>query len=99
MRPTTLEFVCVQWKDAQSSAAESMDIHSVDEHHAPAIMFSYGFLVKWDKEGVSVCSEVDEDGGFRGHTYVEAANVLHIWRVSANPFTKRKVLYRRVPGD
>lgn len=70
--------VVVTWLDAHGSGDPS-HIYELDSiPHGGVEVETYGLLVQDDAEGVSVCSEVIEGGGMRGHTFVPRALVLSV---------------------
>lgn len=60
--------VCVTWTDAHGNAFAVYEPHEIP--HSPAIVNTYGVLLKEDEAGVSVANEIFEAGGFRGVTFI-----------------------------
>lgn len=63
--------VIVNWKDAYGSAAR-------DFAHEPLIITTVGWLLCKDKNGVSVANERQEDGAYRGQTFIPSGMVQRI---------------------
>ena len=93
MKPTDLPLVAVLWNDAHGTAAVPVDEGTVHEHHKPVQLVTIGWPLRWDEEGISLANEIDEDGEYRGHTFILRSMVADIWRVSKNPFVKRWKYY------
>lgn len=75
-------FVEVEWHDANVTTLTTFDPST---HHKPTVMFTRGWLVKQDDAGVSVSGErYLEDGqwSYRGHTFVLAAMVVRVRKLS-----------------
>lgn len=92
--PNAPPFVMVEWEDAHGSTATDIDASNIDEHHHPMVLFSSGWLLKQDREGVSICTEFT-GSSHRGHTFIKHENVVAIWVIAANPFSRRKIVYSR----
>lgn len=60
--------VCVTWTDAHGNSFAVYEPHEIP--HSPAIVKTYGILLKEDEAGVSVANELFEAGGFRGVTFI-----------------------------
>lgn len=78
--------VCVvEWDDAQGSATKAFT--RADTPHGSIVMFTLGWLLQEDENGVSVACERYEDEGqefFRGHTFIPKGMVrkLTLYRLS-----------------
>lgn len=59
--------VCITWVDPHGSISEFAK-HEIP--HAPAIITSYGLLLRWDAEGISIATEETGSGNYRGHTFI-----------------------------
>ena len=80
--------VCVTWTDAHGNAMTVYEPHELP--HAPAIVKTYGALIKEDAAGVTITSEIFESGGFRGVTFIPAGMIREILDV-ARPRKRRRV--------
>lgn len=65
---STPRVVCVTWTDAHGNAFAIYEAHELP--HAPAIVKTYGVLLREDEAGVSLACEVFEGGNFRGVTFI-----------------------------
>lgn len=76
--------VKVVWKDAHGvSGTTSLSIHEIP--HGGIKITSYGLLLRQDLEGVSIASEICEDGTYRGYTFVPAGMLI-----SVDPIVKER---------
>lgn len=90
--------VGVEWDDAHGSAANEVSVSDLGAHHRACVLTTFGFLLRFDEEGISLANEQDRDKNYRGLTFIPRANVRAIWRVAARPFTRRHTLYLRSTG-
>lgn len=78
----------VVWKDAHGVAGTTaLALHEIP--HGGILITSYGLILKQDLEGVSIASEVCEDGTYRGYTFVPAGMLVSVTPV-IKPKTPRK---------
>lgn len=63
--------VIVTWHDAYGSASR-------DFSHAPLVMTTVGWLLCKDSKGVAIANERQEDGAYRGQTFIPAGMVQRI---------------------
>lgn len=69
--------VKVLWKDAHGVAGTTaLAIHEIP--HGGILITSYGLLLKQDTEGVSIASEVCEDGTYRGYTFIPSGMLVAV---------------------
>lgn len=69
--------VRVVWKDAHGVAGTTaLAIHEIP--HGGIKITSYGLLLRRDEAGVSIASEVCEDGTYRGYTFIPAGMLLDV---------------------
>ncbi len=72
------KLVLVEWADAIEHADGGPDAPL----HEPAIQYLVGFLLKKNRKGVSVASEMNGDGtGWRGENFIPRGMVLRITRL------------------
>lgn len=70
--------VCCIWNDAHYDTDES-DLDSIT--HRAWKYVSVGILVKSDEEGLTVATDVGEDGKFRGRNFVPRKMIVDEWTV------------------
>lgn len=79
----TTHLVRVTWHDAHATAT---DVYTKAKHHAPAVMYTVGWLLDDDGIGVSVACERYPDDvlgwNYRGHTFIPRGIVVKIERLS-----------------
>lgn len=63
----------VRWEDAHGSDG-TLSAHEID--HKPYVFTTLGYLVRSDEVGVSVASEVGDDGKFRDVTFIPREMVI-----------------------
>lgn len=68
--------VCVTWTDAHGNSFAVYEPHEIP--HAPAIVKTYGVLMREDEAGVTIGHEVFENGGVRGITFVPKGMIREI---------------------
>lgn len=68
-----VELYACRWADAHGSDG-TLAAHEID--HKPYVYTTVGFLVKTDIIGVSIASELGEDGKYRDITFIPRAIVL-----------------------
>jgi hypothetical protein len=85
--------VCVTWTDAHGNAFAIYEQHELP--HAPAIVKTYGVLLREDEAGVSLANEVFEGGNFRGVTFIPRGMIKEMVDVGR----KRTVRNRKSQGD
>jgi hypothetical protein len=85
--------VCVTWTDAHGNAFAIYEQHELP--HAPAIVKTYGVLLREDDAGVSLANEVFEGGNFRGVTFIPRGMIKEMVDVGR----KRTVRNRKSQGD
>lgn len=81
---------CV-WNDAHGSDG-TISIHEID--HKPYVYTTVGFLLLSDEIGVSIASEMGEDGKFRDITFIPRAMVVKEFPISP----KRKPRAKHPPN-
>jgi len=74
MQPKPL--VAVTWLDAHGGSPEIFSETEIP--HEPAVVTTYGLLLREDPQGVSIANEEFEGGLYRGHTFVPSALVVTI---------------------
>lgn len=60
--------VAVLWSDAHGNAFAVYESHELP--HAPALVQSFGLLLKEDETGITLASEAFEAGSYRGVTFI-----------------------------
>ena len=83
-----MRVVCVTWTDAHGNAFAIYEAHELP--HAPAIVRTYGVLLREDDAGVSIANEVFEGGNFRGVTFIPKGMIRELTDIGHKP-RKRKV--------
>lgn len=68
--------VAVTWLDPHGTATAEYAINEIP--HAPATITTYGLLLRWDTEGISVVTEETGGGNYRGHTFILADLVTEV---------------------
>lgn len=68
--------VCVVWTDAHGNAFNVYEPHEVP--HAPAVVRTYGILIRRDDAGITLANEVFEAGSFRGVTFIPAGMITAV---------------------
>ena len=68
-----IRLVVVTWKDAHGSPAQFKK-----KDHAPLIMTTVGWLLCQDDRGLSIANERQEDGVYRGQTFIPSGMIQHI---------------------
>lgn len=63
----------VRWEDAHGSDG-TLAGHEID--HKPYVFTTLGYLVRSDEVGVSIASELGEDGKYRDITFIPRKMVL-----------------------
>jgi hypothetical protein len=76
--PTVQISGCV-WNDAHGSDG-TISVHEID--HKPYVYTTVGFLLRSDEIGVSIASEMGEDGKFRDITFIPRAMVVKEFPIS-----------------
>jgi hypothetical protein len=71
------KLVAVIWDDAHVAQAASMDDEEIRSMR-PVTMTTYGLLVRDDDEMAGVAAELQDDGSFRGVTFVPRSLVREI---------------------
>lgn len=79
------QLVAVFWDDAHGSITVDVDSDDLGGLHAPVKMITLGWLLRWDSNGISVASERDDGGGWRGHTFVPAGCIWGVRSPTARP--------------
>lgn len=74
----------VEWRDAHQNPGE-FEAHEVI--HRPWIYISTGILVKNDETGITLATDVGEDGRFRGTNFVPKEMIADSWKIG--PLAKR----------
>lgn len=82
-----MRVVCVTWTDAHGNAFAIYEAHELP--HAPAIVKTYGVLLREDDAGVSLASEVFEGGNYRGVTFIPKGMIRELMDVGRKPRAKR----------
>ena len=72
------QLVAVFWDDAHGSITVDVDSDDLGGLHEPVCMITLGWLLRWDDDGISIASERDDTGGWRGHTFVPAGCVRDV---------------------
>lgn len=88
MTPTRV--VCVTWTDAHGNAMSIYEAHEIP--HAPALVRTYGVLLRDDETGVTIANEVFEAGSFRGVTFIPRGMVQEMRDVGRKRGTAKAVL-------
>ena len=71
------DLVKVCWRDAHGVAGTTaLSMHEIP--HGGILVTSYGILLRQDAEGVSIASEMCEDGTYRGYTFVPAGMLVSV---------------------
>lgn len=83
---TLTRVVRVKWTDAHGNALSVYESHEVP--HAPAIVWTYGVLIREDEIGVTIANEVFEAGSFRGVTFIPRGMIQEIADVGRKRPTK-----------
>ena len=73
---TDRPLACVRWTDAHGNSLTTYEAHEVP--HAPAIVQTYGIVIRQDDAGITLACEVFEAGSFRGVTFIPAGMVLEV---------------------
>lgn len=73
---TTKPLARVRWSDAHGNTLTTYEAHEVP--HAPALVDTFGVVIRQDAIGITIASEVFEAGSFRGVTFIPAAMVVEI---------------------
>lgn len=71
-----MRVVCVAWNDAHGNTFTTYEAHEIP--HAPAVVRTYGLLLREDETGVSIANEVFETGGYRGVTFIPKGMIKSI---------------------
>lgn len=77
--------VCVSWCDAHGNALSVYESHEIP--HAPALVKTYGVLLREDDAGITIANEVFEAGSFRGVTFIPRGMIQAVTDVMG---TRRK---------
>lgn len=91
---TGIPFVSVMWKDAWADAVASVTLKDVHETHKPEMIWSKGWLLYQDDEGISIASEYCADGSYRGRSFIPNGMIIIIDHVD---LTKPKPKRRKKP--
>ena len=83
-----MRVVCVTWTDAHGNAFAIYEAHELP--HAPAIVKTYGVLLREDDAGVSLASEVFEGGNYRGVTFIPKGMIRELLDVGRKPRQRKK---------
>lgn len=89
-----IELYACRWADAHGSDG-TLAAHEID--HKPYVYTTVGYLVKTDTIGVSIASELGEDGKYRDITFVPRAIVLE--EFSLGPLRKPRKKRERHPSQ
>lgn len=76
-----MRVVCVTWNDAHGNAFSVYESHEIP--HAPAVVRTYGVLLREDEAGVTIANEVFEAGSFRGVTFIPRGMIKSLEDVHA----------------
>ena len=90
--------VAVLWHDAHSPVVTSViDVESttLGGAHGPVKMCTVGWMLKFNRAGVSVANECVDDGDYRGHTFILRSMVREIRILTKQPLGRRPVLFSR----
>lgn len=71
-----LKLARVRWSDAHGNTLTTYEAHEVP--HAPALVDTFGVIIRHDAVGITIASEVFEAGSFRGVTFVPAGMVVDV---------------------
>lgn len=82
------ELVRVTWNDAHGGSSEMFMVDQIP--HEPAVMTTYGLLLKQDEKGVSVANEIHENGQVRGHTFIPAQLIINVQSIQTRRVRKKK---------
>lgn len=80
--------VCVTWTDAHGNALAVYESHEVP--HAPALVKTYGVLLRDDAIGITLANEVFEAGSFRGVTFIPRGMIVPPVETLTRPKKPRK---------
>ena len=76
-----LPLVVCTWNDAWVRAEEPITLAEVKASHKPLVIKTLGYLLLDDEVGVSLANEYyDEDGTYRGRTFVHRPMVISVKR-------------------
>ncbi len=92
--PGDIRFVAVTWRDAKGSASQAYEVHEMP--HGPILVTTYGFLMRQDAVGISLCSEWFEDSTMRQYTFILTENLVTIEDIHI-PLVKRVRKVKVVP--
>lgn len=88
--PSDLPFVLVEWLDAHSDLTETTAADARLKHSA-AKMFTAGWLMFDDEEGVTLFNEVcPEDDSYRGRSFVPRGMIKSVTKVRLTKERKPK---------
>ena len=71
-----LTLACVVWTDAHGNAYTTYEAHEVP--HAPAIVHTFGLIVRRDDTGITLAHEVFASGGYRGVTFIPTGMIQEV---------------------
>lgn len=73
--------ICVTWNDAHGNVYAVYEAHEIP--HAPAVVRTFGVLIREDATGVTIANEIFEGGSCRGVTFIPRGMVKAIEDVRA----------------
>ena len=79
---------CIRWSDAHGNAMTTYEAHEVP--HAPALVDTFGIIIRQDEIGITIASEVFEAGSFRGVTFIPRGMVVAVQYYHATQQGRRK---------
>ncbi len=89
--PPKLSYCHTSWRDAHSpGATEVFNLDTINSIHGSMTILTSGWLLKEDKEGVTIASEYCGDKDFRGVTHVPAEMIIEIVKVKPSRPRKKK---------
>lgn len=98
MRPPAIEFVCVEWEDANGNATSEYAPADIPGVHKASVFYSWGWLVLDNEIGVTLMTEwCPKEETWRGRMFMPRGMVR-----SVTPFPKggkKNDRVRRVPQD
>lgn len=82
MKKKRYTLAIVTWNDAHETSEDFKDASSVD--HSPAVQHTSGFIVKNDRVGITLATEIDDQGtGGRTTNFIPRGMIVKVRRLCA----------------
>jgi hypothetical protein len=67
---TKLPLLIVTWDDAWGDSVAAITEKDAHEQHRPEVIHTIGWAIFEDNDGISLVSEICEDGTYRGRSFI-----------------------------